>query len=85
MSTNAGTDAFKAPEFYFRNAQGKVQYHRNVDIYSLGLTFLSIIQSDEKLKLTRIETPNTESELYEPIGRLIAERQKTTRILWKYF
>ena len=79
MSTNVGTDAFKAPEFYFRNAQGKVQYHRNVDIYSLGLTFLSIIQSDEKLKLPRTETPNTESELYESIGRLIAERQKNNK------
>ena len=79
MSTNVGTPAFKAPEFYFRNEEGKLQYHRNVDIYSLGLTFLSIIQSDEKLKPPRIETPNTESELYEPIGRLIAERLKNNK------
>ena len=79
MSTNVGTEAFKALEFYFRNAQGKVQYHRNVDIHSLGLTFLSIIQSDEKLKGPQIETPNTESELFEPIGRLIAERKKNDK------
>ena len=79
MSTNVGTPAFKAPEFYFRNAEGKLQYHRNVDIYSLGLTFLSIIQSDVKLKAPQIETPNTESELFEPIGRLIAERQKNDK------
>ena len=79
MSTNDGTPAFKAPEFYFRNAEGKLQYHRNVDIYSLGLTFLSIIQSKEKLKPSRIETPNTESELFEPIGRLIAERLRTNK------
>ena len=76
MSTNVGTPAFKAPELFKRNAEGKLQYHRNVDIYSLGLTFLSIIQSDGKLKAPQIETPNTESEIFQPIGRLIAERLK---------
>ena len=38
MSTNVGTPAFKAPEFFLRNEQRKIEYHRNVDIFALGLT-----------------------------------------------
>ena len=75
MTTNVGTPAFKAPEFYLRNSQRKIHYHRNVDTYALGLTFLAMIQEQEGL-VPRIETPTHDSELYAPIGRVIAERIK---------
>ena len=75
MTTNVGTPAFKAPEFFLRNEQRKIEYHRNVDIYALGLTFLALIQGNKGL-VPQIETPNDVSELHAPIGRLIAERIK---------
>ena len=73
MTTNVGTPAFKAPEFYLRNEELKIQYHRNVDIYALGLTYLAMIQGNNGL-VPQIETPNDDSERYAPIGRIIAER-----------
>ena len=73
MTTNVGTPAFKAPEFFLQTEDRKIQYHRNVDIYALGLTFLAMIQQNQGL-VPRIETPVDDSELFLPIGRLIAER-----------
>ena len=78
MTTNVGTPAFKAPEFFQRNEELKIHYHRNVDLYALGLTFLAMIQENEGL-VPRIETPSNSAELYQPIGRLIAERIKYAR------
>ena len=75
MTTNVGTPAFKAPEFFQRNEELKIHYHRNVDLYALGLTFLAMIQENKGL-VPRIETPSDSSELHQPIGRLIAERIK---------
>ena len=49
------------------------KYHRNVDIYSLGLTYLAMIQGNKKL-VPQIETPNHDSELFESVGQLIAQR-----------
>ena len=73
MSTNVGTERFKAPEFYQRNEEMKIHYRKNVDIYALGLTYLAMIQENKGL-VPRIETPNDDSELHAPIGRIIAER-----------
>ena len=75
MTTNVGTAAFKAPEFYQRNEKGIINYHRNVDIFSLGLTFLAMNQGNKNL-VPQIETPNDFSELYLPIGSLLAERMR---------
>ena len=75
MTTTVGTDAFKAPEFYQRDQQRKIHYHRNVDIYTLGLTYLAMVQENKNL-VPQIETPGQDSELHEPIGRPIAERIK---------
>ena len=78
MSSNVGTLAFKAPEF-FNRIDGKIQYHRNVDIYASGLTFLALLQaiSATRKLVPRIETPLHNSELHAPsIGQLIAERIK---------
>ena len=78
MTSNVGTLAFKAPEFFQRTSPGKIEYHRNVDIYAAGLTFLAILQAEKgKNLIPRIETPLHESEYHAPsIGQLIAERIK---------
>ena len=75
MTTNVGTAAFKAPEFFLRNEQKKINYHRNVDVFALGLTYLAMAQENKGL-VPKIETPNEDSELHQPVGRLIAERIK---------
>ena len=46
-----------------------------MDIYALGLTFLTLIQGNKGL-VPQTETPNDVSELHAPIGRLIVERIK---------
>ena len=79
MTSNVGTLAFKAPEFFQRTSPGKIEYHRNVDIYAAGLTFLAILQArkEQKLLIPQIESPMDDSELRVPsIGLLIAERIK---------
>ena len=79
MTSNVGTLAFKAPEFFQRTSPGNIEYHRNVDIYAAGLTFLAILQAKKgkKMLIPRIETPRDDSELHtDSIGRLIAERIK---------
>ena len=79
MSSNVGTFSFKAPEFFQRIKPGQIQYHRNVDIYAAGLTFLAMLQAKKgrNALIPRIETAQDDSELHVPsIGQLIAERIK---------
>ena len=79
MTSNVGTLTFKAPEFFQRTNPGKIEYHRNVDIYAAGLTFLAILQGEKgkRMLIPHIETPMDDSELHVPsIGQLIAERIK---------
>ena len=79
MTSNVGTLAFKAPEFFLRISQGKMEYHRSVDIYAAGLTFLAILQGEKgkRMLIPHIETPRDDSELHVPsIGQLISERIK---------
>ena len=79
MTSNVGTLAFKAPEFFNRVRPGRIEYHRNVDIYACGLTFLAILQAKDgsKMLIPQIETPQHDSELHAPsIGQLISERVK---------
>ena len=63
MTSNVGTPAFKAPEFYQRNEKGVIHYHRCVDIFALGVAFLAMIQGNKHL-VPQIETPNDSSEYY---------------------
>ena len=79
MTSNVGTLAFKAPEFFQRTSSGNIEYHRNVDIYAAGLTFLAILQAEkgQRMLIPHIETPMEDSEIHVPsIGQLIAERIK---------
>ena len=42
LTSDVCTRASKAPEFWERNADGKLNHHGNLDIYAMGLTFLAI-------------------------------------------
>ena len=77
MHSNVGSLAFKAPEFFTR-VDGKLRYHKSVDIFAAGLTFLAMIQAEDggRRLIPHIETPRDDSELHNPIGQLIAERIK---------
>ena len=73
MSSDVGTPAFKAPEFWQRDEHGRIHYHRSVDIFALGLTFLVILQ--------RTPGPQCESQLEFdeerlPIGYVMYVRDK---------
>ena len=79
MTSNVGTLAFKAPEFFQRSSPGQVEYHSNVDCFAAGLTFLAVFQAEKgkKMMIPQIETPMDDSELHVPsIGLLITERIK---------
>ena len=76
MMSNVGTLGFKAPEFFQRKKDEQVNYHRNVDVFAAGLTFLAMIQYDSGQLIPHIETPMDESEVNQPVGSLIAERIK---------
>ena len=45
MSSNVGTLTFKAPEFWDRQPDERVRYHRNIDVYAAGLTFTAMLQA----------------------------------------
>ena len=45
MSSNVGTVAFKAPEFWDSKPNDRVRYIRNVDVYAAGLTFMAMLQA----------------------------------------
>ncbi len=44
MYTNVGTKAYKAPEFW-DSSDGGIKYHKNIDVYAMGLTYLAILQA----------------------------------------
>ena len=67
------------PQFFQWTQEGMIEYHRNVDIYTCGLTFLAILQAKRgnKMLIPRIGTPQDDSELHAlSIGQFISERIK---------
>ena len=50
MSSNVGTQWFQAPEFWDRDPEDKLRYHRNVDVYAAGLTFTAMLPSQTWFK-----------------------------------
>ena len=73
MSSNVGTAVFKAPEFFLKTVERKISYHRSADIFSLGLTYLAMIQGHRHL-VPRLETAKDDSESYYSIGSTLATR-----------
>ena len=71
MSSNVGTFSFKAPEFWNTgpDADGKVRYHRNVDVYAAGLTFTAMLQAEPGRSLVpKAEGSLKSGEIVMPIG-----------------
>ena len=44
MHTNVGTHTYKAPDFW-NSEEGEIKYHKNTDVYAMGLTFLAMLQA----------------------------------------
>ena len=76
MTSNVGTLAFKAPKFFFRDAEAKIHYHRNVDIFATALTFLAMLQYKEGARyvLPCIETVANDGIHIISIGQVLAQR-----------
>ena len=76
METRLGTRPYMAPEFYNQDEKGEIEYHKDVDIFALGLTFVALItaQPDQNLK------PNAEGcdkiEKAQPIGMAMLGRKE---------
>ena len=76
MSSNVGTDTFKAPEFWNKQPpDNKVRYYRNIDVYAAGLTFTAMLQFQPGKSLM----PNAEGSLQStetdlPIGQIAFHR-----------
>ncbi len=81
MSSIAGTEKFRAPEFWKKGCDGRIRYHRHVDTFSAGLTFLSMLQATEGTQLI----PALESTLDPandgrmPIGLEMVSRERANQ------
>ena len=76
MKTNVGTFPYKAPEFWEVKSDGSLEYHRSIDVFSLGLTFLAIFQA-EKGKPLVPEVENLEENFnhHVPIAFIMRNRK----------
>ncbi len=79
MSTDAGTSFFKSPEFWQRDAQGRIRYHKYVDIYAGGITFLAMLHfvpGNQLRAKENLEDMDAEVERGKPIGWIMYFREK---------
>ncbi len=78
-STTSNSKFFKAPEFWMDIKQDTLKYHRNVDIFSLGLIILAVLQASEgKQLLPMVEGEiDRRTETGKFIGFIMVMRQKT--------
>ncbi len=77
METNVGTPWYKAPEFWDAAADGSISYHKSVDVFALGLTYLAILQAKEGQNLKPAAVGRTQAELLQPIGLVMFNRNST--------
>ena len=78
MSSNVGTLLFKAPEFWDKKPGDRVRYHRNVDVYAAGLTFLAMLQAQpDKVLVPKAEGFLQSSEIKMPIGLVAFARSQS--------
>ena len=78
MSSNVGTLQFQAPEFWDKQPpNNRIRYHRNIDVYSSGLTFAAMLQAEPGKKVVPREEGSMEtSAVRTPIGLLAFTRMK---------
>ena len=80
MSSNVGTLLFKAPEFWDKKPGDQVRYHRNVDVYAAGLTFLAMLQAQSgKALVPKPEGFLQSSEIKMPIGLVAFARSQNKK------
>ncbi len=68
METKLGTRLYMAPEFYNQNEKGEIKYHKDVDIFALGLTFTSLINAKPGQHLKPVAVGCQNIEHAQPIG-----------------
>ena len=81
MSSNVGTLQFQAPEFWDTlPPNNRIRYHRDIDVYSTGLTFAAMLQAEPGRKLAPREDGSTDiAERKTPIGLLAFTRMRNRR------
>ncbi len=75
MYTKLGTQMYMAPEFWNTHPDGKIRYHKSVDIFALGVTYLTLLQAKEGRSLKPIVEGCSESERANPIGYVMFTRK----------
>ncbi len=76
MTTNIGTQNYKAPEFWDMDANQKIHYHKNVDIYALSLTYLALVTAERGKHLRPHAVGCDPSEHYQPLGLAMFNRNR---------
>ncbi len=76
METQLGTRNYMAPEFWDKNAEEKVKYHKDVDVFALGLTFQAIIKAEKEKALRPSIEDIKEAETPLPIGQIFLNRYR---------
>ncbi len=77
METKLGTRLYMAPEFYNQDEKGKIKYHKDVDVFALGLTFSAIITAEPGQHLKPIAAGCENTEWAQPIGLAMLTRHTT--------
>ena len=75
---NVGTLQFQAPEFWDKQPpNNRIRYHRNVDVYSTGLTFVAMLQAEPGKKLVpREKNALDTTAIRTPIGLMAFTRMR---------
>ena len=83
MSSNVGSRTYKAPEFFNRRPDQQIRYHKGIDVYATGLTYLAMIQQlggnghlEPKMEGAILST----SEAHNPIGLIMCNRLQQGQI-----
>ena len=81
MSSNVGTLHFQAPEFWDKQPpNNRIRYHRNIDVYSMGLTFAAMLQAEPGRKLVPKEEGSMDTAtIRTPIGLLVHNTMRDGR------
>ncbi len=74
MHTKLGTQNYMAPEFWDTKPDGTIEYHKTVDVYALGLTFMAMLNSIEGQNLKPVAEGRKQSEGGQPTGLVMFTR-----------
>ena len=83
MSSNVGSRTYKAPEFFNRRPDQPIRYHKGIDVYATGLTYLAMIQqlgSNGHLEPKMEGAILSASEANNPIGLIMCNRLQQGQI-----